>query len=55
MTKTYNVFYTAMVVGPVLGYVAQYKLIKDNDTVGNFSIDICAILIFANILRIFFW
>ncbi|KRW99148.1 hypothetical protein PPERSA_07391 [Pseudocohnilembus persalinus] len=41
--------------GPVLGYISQYKLIQKNESLGNFSIDVCAILIFSNILRIFFW
>lgn len=44
-----------MVVGPVYGYYAQYAKVKKERTVGNFSIDVCAILIFANILRILFW
>lgn len=44
-----------MAVGPVLGYVSQYNLIKKNESVGNFSTIVCAILIFSNILRIYFW
>jgi solute carrier family 66, member 2 len=42
------------IVGPVLGYVDQYRMIKRNKGTGGFSHDVCAILIIANILRIFF-
>lgn len=44
-----------MVFGPVIGYISQYKLIKDTKTLGNFSIDVCAILLTSNILRLFYW
>ena len=44
-----------MTVAPLFGYYSQYALIKDNRSVGSFSIDLCAILILANILRIGFW
>ncbi|CAD8134519.1 unnamed protein product [Paramecium octaurelia] len=43
------------VLGPLIGYVAQYQLIKSQKSVGSFSIDVCAILLFANLLRIVFW
>ncbi|CAD8054122.1 unnamed protein product [Paramecium primaurelia] len=43
------------VLGPLIGYVAQYSLIKQQKSVGSFSIDVCAILLFANLLRIVFW
>lgn len=44
-----------MVFAPVLGYIPQYNLIKETKSLGSFSIDICAILLIANILRIYFW
>lgn len=44
-----------MVVGPILAYVPQYNMIKETNKIGSFSIDICAILLISNILRIFFW
>lgn len=44
-----------MAVGPILGYVSQYQLIKKSKSVGSFSIDICGILLFANILRLNFF
>lgn len=44
-----------MTVAPLFGYYSQYALIKENRSVGAFSIDMCAILIMANILRIAFW
>jgi hypothetical protein len=45
----------AMIFGPLIGFAFQHKLIKETKVIGSFSIDVCAILIFANILRIFFW
>lgn len=44
-----------MIFGPVLAYIPQFQMIKKNKSVGNFSLWVCAILIFGNILRIFFW
>jgi hypothetical protein len=44
-----------MVIGPILGYLSQYRLIKLTKLVGSFSIDICAILLFANVLRLNFY
>ena len=44
-----------MVFGPVSGYVFQYRLIKTTQSVGNFSTDVCAILLTSNILRVFYW
>jgi hypothetical protein len=44
-----------MATGPVLGYLHQYRLIKSSKNVGSFSIDICGILLFANILRLNFY
>ncbi|KAI7881231.1 uncharacterized protein EV154DRAFT_43306 [Mucor mucedo] len=45
----------AMVIGPVVGYVDQYFLIKRKQSSVGFNPMTCAILLFANILRIFFW
>jgi hypothetical protein len=44
-----------MAVGPVVGYVHQYIIINKSKSVGTFSIDICGILLFANILRLNFY
>ncbi len=44
-----------MAICPVLGYVSQYRLIRRSKSVGTFSIDICGILLFANILRLNFY
>ncbi len=43
-----------MAVGPVLGFIPQYLLIRKKG-VENFSTIICLILLISNILRIFFW
>lgn len=44
-----------MAVGPPLVYVDQgYSIIKKRDSVG-FSLDVCAILLLANITRCFYW
>ena len=42
-------------VTPLIGYLSQLRLIRANNCVGSFSIDVCAILLIANILRIVFW
>ena len=44
-----------MAIGPILGYVYQYRLIHKTKSVGSFSIDICGILLLANILRLNFY
>jgi solute carrier family 66, member 2 len=44
-----------MATAPVLGYVMQYRLIQQNQSVGGFSIDICLVLLVANILRLNFY
>lgn len=44
-----------MVVAPILGFIPQYNMIRVTKSLGTFSIDICAILLIANILRIYFW
>ena len=48
-------FDVGMAVGPVIGYIYQYRLIQLKQTVGTFSIDICGILLFANIMRLNFY
>lgn len=42
-------------VGPLIGYISQLKLIKKTKSLGSFSIDVCAILLISNILRLYFW
>ena len=44
-----------MAICPVIGYVIQYRLILKNQSVGAFSIDICLVLLIANILRLNFY
>jgi hypothetical protein len=44
-----------MATGPITGYVMQYRMILVNKSVGAFSIDICLVLLFANILRVNFF
>ncbi|CAO3648267.1 unnamed protein product [Mucor hiemalis] len=46
---------TAMVIGPVIGYIDQYFLVMRKKSSVGFNPMTCAILLFANILRIFFW
>ncbi|KAI8096241.1 uncharacterized protein BX664DRAFT_290996 [Halteromyces radiatus] len=46
---------TGMIFGPVIGYIDQYRLINQTKTSTGFHPKTCAILLFANILRIFFW
>ena len=51
-------FYFSLLVvtlSPNIGYLSQINLIIKEKSIGNFSIDVCAILLFANILRICFW
>lgn len=44
-----------MAVGPPLVYLDQYiSIVRRRDSTG-FSLDVCGVLIVANILRIFFW
>jgi len=49
------VFSIAFIFGPTSAYFFQYRLVKKTRSLGSFSIDVCAILIFANLLRILFW
>jgi hypothetical protein len=51
----YVVYNGVMATGPITGYVFQYRLIKASNSIGSFSIDICGILLFANILRLNFF
>lgn len=44
-----------MVFAPVLGYIPQYNMIRESKQLGSFSVDVCAILLISNIIRIFFW
>jgi len=44
-----------MVFGPIIGYVAQYYTVKKTNSSQGFSLAICGILLFSNIIRIFFW
>lgn len=47
--------YAVIVVGPVLGYIEQYRMVQKTGSVGSFSTDICAILLISNIVRVYFW
>jgi len=49
------VFDGIIIIGPTLGYLLQWNMIRKSRSIGSFSTDVCAILIFANIFRIFFW
>lgn len=40
---------------PVYAYYSQLQLIRQEKSIGSFSIYVCAILLIANILRIYFW
>jgi len=44
-----------MVFGPIIGYVDQYFTVKKTKSSEGFSLAICGILLFSNIIRIFFW
>ena len=48
-------FDVGMAVGPVMGYIHQYRLIHISQNIGTFSIDICGILLFANVMRLNFY
>ncbi|KAI8390935.1 uncharacterized protein BYT42DRAFT_554932 [Radiomyces spectabilis] len=50
-----SVLSVAMVLAPVIGYVDQYLIIRKNRSSAGFNSLTCAILLFANILRVFFW
>lgn len=40
---------------PTYAYYSQMMLIRQEKSLGSFSIYVCAILLISNILRIFFW
>ena len=40
---------------PVYAYYTQMMLIRQEKSLGSFSIYVCAILLICNILRVFFW
>ncbi|KAL6626095.1 hypothetical protein U3516DRAFT_582683 [Neocallimastix sp. 'constans'] len=44
-----------MVFGPIIGYIDQYYTVKKTHSSQGFSLAICGILLFSNIIRIFFW
>lgn len=44
-----------LIFGPTSAYFFQYRLIAEKKSLGTFSVFVCAILIFCNILRIYFW
>ncbi|KAI9494398.1 PQ loop repeat-domain-containing protein [Zychaea mexicana] len=45
----------AMSVGPAIGYVDQYLIIRKHQSSAGFNPVTCGILLFSNILRVFFW
>jgi hypothetical protein len=49
------IFDILVAVAPISGYYSQLNLIKKQQSLGTFSIDVCAILMISGILRIFFW
>lgn len=49
------IFDIIVAVAPISGYISQLNLIKQQKSLGTFSIDVCAILMISGILRIFFW
>ncbi|RUP48826.1 PQ loop repeat-domain-containing protein [Jimgerdemannia flammicorona] len=44
-----------MVIGPITGYVDQYRVVNKFKSSQGFSIETCGVLLVANIVRIFFW
>ncbi|EFA77529.1 hypothetical protein PPL_12132 [Heterostelium album PN500] len=49
------VFSLIMVFGPVIGYVSQYKSMKETRNAEAFSSKVSLILLLSNILRCYFW
>ena len=45
----------AMTVFPPLASIPQLMILRENKNIGSLSIYVPAILLIANILRIFFW
>jgi len=44
-----------MVIGPILGYIPQYRVINETHRSEGFSTLVSLVLLVANILRVFFW
>ena len=44
-----------VVIAPAITYFKQYSIVYETKKVGSFSLDVCAILLFGQALRIFFW
>ncbi|ORX60848.1 hypothetical protein BCR36DRAFT_2246 [Piromyces finnis] len=44
-----------MVFGPIIGYIDQYYTVIKTKSSEGFSLAICGILLFSNIIRVFFW
>ena len=44
-----------MVVGPVVGYVPQYRAIQRSGSSESFSFLVSGILLWSNVLRVYFW
>jgi len=44
-----------MVFGPIIGYVDQYFTVKKTNSSKGFSLAVSGILLFSNIIRIFYW
>ncbi|ORX61812.1 hypothetical protein DM01DRAFT_1332391 [Hesseltinella vesiculosa] len=56
MTDIFSIVLSfSMVFGPIVGYIDQYRIIKQRHSSEGFNSKACAILLFANILRVFFW
>ncbi|KAI3649917.1 hypothetical protein MP228_005549 [Amoeboaphelidium protococcarum] len=51
----FNFFSIAMVFGPVAPYIPQYRQITKTQNSAGFSTYTVALLLIANILRVFFW
>ena len=49
------IFDIVVAIAPVAGYVSQLQLIRQEKSVGSFSIYVTAILLISAILRVFFW
>lgn len=47
--------YAGVALMPAYAYYSQMMLIRQEKSLGSFSIYVCAILLISNILRIFFW
>ena len=54
-TLARDVYCILTVVGPVLNYYPQYRLMDRNRSVGSFSKNVCYLLIVSSLLRVIFW